>query len=550
MQISNRLVVILILIVFLIGLIFRVINLPKANISLSMDEAAEGYNAYSIFKTGKDEYGTAWPLSFRSTGDYKSPLLIYLMVPAIAVFGLNEFGIRITVALIGALTIVVVFFLTKLLTNNNLIALVASFSLAISPWHLKPSRLSHDVTLGLFLVLLGTLLFFIALKANKKIFWLSAVVFGLTFYAYHAQKVFTPLLLISLFLIYRKQLLKRKRELIFASLVGLVVIIPFLFIISTPQGRTRVDMTFLTKDIDISGQLHQQNENLNLAQKIFDNNFFLTFNFWSKRYLDYFDFNLLFVNGMGYTLPNAPDIGFLYLFELPFFLIGLYVIWVKKLIFKKEEKILLVVWLLIGPLAASLANNAKHHFRSLTLIPSLELIVGSGFYYTLGKIKKNFWQKRILLVGLSTVVIFSVSYMSDLYFIQYQVTNSEFYMDGWKEAVLYALDNHDKYKEVILDSRYGTLGPYTIVTPYIYLLFYGQIDPYTYQNSPVRLQDGKYGIRYQNFDYRRIDWTVDKDKKDILFIGSPWVLPAKDEEIVQRFYLYNGKEILRAVNPK
>ena len=58
------------------------------------DEAAIGYNAYSILETGRDEYGIPYPISFRSFNDYKPPLYIYLTVPAVALFGLNIWSVR------------------------------------------------------------------------------------------------------------------------------------------------------------------------------------------------------------------------------------------------------------------------------------------------------------------------------------------------------------------------------------------------------------------------------------------------------------------------
>src|SRR5262245_36879860 len=41
------------------------------------DEASSAYNAYRISQTGSDEFGVRWPVYFRSSGDYKSPLYIY-----------------------------------------------------------------------------------------------------------------------------------------------------------------------------------------------------------------------------------------------------------------------------------------------------------------------------------------------------------------------------------------------------------------------------------------------------------------------------------------
>ena len=61
---------------------------------LTPDEAALGYNAYSILKTGRDEFGTKLPIIFKSFGDYKPGLYVYLDTPFVAAMGLNEFSTR------------------------------------------------------------------------------------------------------------------------------------------------------------------------------------------------------------------------------------------------------------------------------------------------------------------------------------------------------------------------------------------------------------------------------------------------------------------------
>ena len=45
------------LVILLLALVIRVWNLNTIPPHLTPDEAALGYNAYSILKTGKDEYG-------------------------------------------------------------------------------------------------------------------------------------------------------------------------------------------------------------------------------------------------------------------------------------------------------------------------------------------------------------------------------------------------------------------------------------------------------------------------------------------------------------
>ncbi len=544
--------ILILTLIFLLGLLLRTVKLTDFPVSFTNDELAIAYNSHSILKTGKDEWGNFLPLSFRSVGDYKSPLLIYLMVPAIGILGLNEFSTRITIALIGAITVLVVFYIAKKLTGSNAIALIAALLLAISPWHINPSRITHDMVLGLFLVLLAVAFF---LKSEEKKFkgvWISAVFFALSLYAYHAQKIFSPLLALGLFLICRKELGLRTKGFWKALIIGFILVIPAVLITFSPTGRVRADMTFITKDFEINRFLHKGGEQLNLSQQIFDNNFILTFNFWTKRYLDYSDLNFWFIKGLRLTLPDSPDIGLLYLIELPFFLFGAYLVLIKNILKDQKKKNIVIIWILAGPIAASLANNYQHIFRNLTMVPIPQLLSAVGLWHFFAIIKSVKLKVGALSV-ISLLFVISLIYFLNLYFVNYPLYHSELLFDGWKQAASYALENSSKYKEVVIDPRFGTLGPYTVANPYLYVLFYGQIPPKEYLNDRRRKE--RYdSADFKNFTFRSIDWSdgenSDKNKKNTLFIGSPWVLPSENAEVLAKFNLFNGKEVLRAVSSK
>ena len=140
--------------IFILGAILRFYKLGEVPQVLTRDEAAIGYNAYSILKTGKDEYGVKLPVYFLSFGDYKNPLYIYLTSLLIPVFCLNEFTVRFLSALSGSLTIIASYLLIKEFFSKTQkgtedkqkrtepVALMASFLLAISPWHIFYSSLN------------------------------------------------------------------------------------------------------------------------------------------------------------------------------------------------------------------------------------------------------------------------------------------------------------------------------------------------------------------------------------------------------------------------
>ncbi len=133
----------LILIILLAGLL-RIPAIGEYPAGLNADEAAIGYNSYSLLQTGKDEYGNSWPLSFVSFGDYKPGLYFYMVMPFIAALGINEFAVRLPSALFGIGTVLLVYFLAKELFNQKGAALASALLLAITPWHIHFSRGSWE----------------------------------------------------------------------------------------------------------------------------------------------------------------------------------------------------------------------------------------------------------------------------------------------------------------------------------------------------------------------------------------------------------------------
>src|SRR3990172_8952352 len=130
---SNKLKTLILFLIIVLGMGFRLFWLHKSPPSLNWDEAALGYNAYSLLETGKDEYGFKFPITFRSFDDYKPPLYPYLDVFFIKLFGLNEASVRLPSALAGIFTIIAVYSLATHFFDWK-VATFASFFIAIEPW--------------------------------------------------------------------------------------------------------------------------------------------------------------------------------------------------------------------------------------------------------------------------------------------------------------------------------------------------------------------------------------------------------------------------------
>jgi len=78
------------ILIIILAAVLRLYNISNNPPALSWDEAAIGWNAKSIFHTRRDEWGTRLPLTFRSFGDYKAPVYIYLTAPLVGFLALTK----------------------------------------------------------------------------------------------------------------------------------------------------------------------------------------------------------------------------------------------------------------------------------------------------------------------------------------------------------------------------------------------------------------------------------------------------------------------------
>src|SRR3989344_3981773 len=102
----------ILLLIILLAFVLRFWRLNEYP-ALNADEAAIGYNAYSLIQTGMDEHGNSWPLHFQSFNDYKPGLYFYLVLPFVKFFGLTEWAVRIPGAALGVATVFMLYLLIK-----------------------------------------------------------------------------------------------------------------------------------------------------------------------------------------------------------------------------------------------------------------------------------------------------------------------------------------------------------------------------------------------------------------------------------------------------
>lgn len=477
---------------------YRLTGVPPA---LNSDEVAIGYNAYSILKTGRDEYGIQYPLTFRSFDDYKMPVYVYMVADSMKLFGFGDFAVRFPSAFFGTLTVLLTYFLVKELFKRHDIANVSAFLLAVSPWSVQFSRAGYEANVAVFFVVLGVYLFL------KKSFVLSSVAFSLSAWTYLTPRIFVPLLLLGFALIYARELWKKKLEVGLSILVGVILLLPIIRMSLSAQGQMRATgvSAFANPD-DLKKSVSRIALDNSKGLRIFtiaDNRrvtYAITF---LRGYFSHFDPNFLFLD-KSIDKYRAPDVGLLYLFELPLLLTGLYML-VRKW---NSSSAVLFWWVLVAPVAAAFTLQLPHPVRTLVFLPSFQIICAVGLITVWNRLR------RIRIVLIMTVV-FSVIYYLHQYFVFLPVEDASYWYVGRREMVEKINTVKHGYDTVYVSN--------SLDFPYIFYLYYSPVEPPVYQKQGGTASGGfneqKNHVGNVRFRSISISLCVSKDKN--IFAGLP-----------------------------
>ena len=524
--------------IVILAAILRFWSLGSLPPSLDWDEAAWGYNAYSLGIDGRDEFGRFLPVDYlESFGDFKPPVYAYLDVIPVKLLGLNEFSTRFPSAFFGTLTVLLTYFLVKEIFVNSkrkdLYALFSALFLAVSPWHIMLSRAAFEANVSTFFIVLGVYLFLKAINSDRKYLILSFVSFVVSFYTFNTARIVSPIIVFLLFVIFLKKLLNSKRELSIAVIISIILLLPTVKFMLSSDATLRFREVNIFSDPSVAALVNKeiQNDNNSFISKIIHNRRFVYSALFLQHYFDNLNPDFLFIKGDGNPKFSTQDVGELYLWDLPFFILGIF------LLFRKREGYwwILPLWLLIAIIPAATARETPHALRTETTLPTFQVLTAYGFVQVIDRLKK--YRKQIVSIFLFFLFL-SLLYFLHGYFTYYAKEFSGEWQYGYKDSVNYVLSNLSKYNQVNVSETLGR--------PYIYYLFYSKEDPRVYRKSAIIKRDANGFVDIQGYGKFRFAKDLGKFRgKGFLFIDAPNRLPAKAFKI-KTFYLMNGYPILIA----
>lgn len=502
----------LFLLIIFFGAVLRFYQLSNNPPSLYWDEVSLGYNAFSILNYGIDEHGESFPLGrFIAFGDFKPPGYIYATVPSILLFGVNEFAIRFPSATSGVLFIVATYLLAIEIFKKEKIALLGALLIAISPWSLQLSRAAFEAHLAsLFNVF--AIYCLLKIRKNKGYYLLiSLILFILSFYTFNANRIIAPLLLLSLFIFKFKDFLYIKKWVLISAVVGILLLVPSISYLTSRESRVRFQEVSIFNNLEIlerSNQRIKRHNNSVFARVLHNRRIDYTREFF-RHFFDHFKADFLFISGDKNPRLSSQAVGLLYIFSLPFLIIGVFSL-AKKF---KRTMFFLVIWLVISLIPASVSKETPHALRTASALPIYDLLGAYGIWSFYQFFNNRQFNKIAVVLG-TILLTFNIYYYLHNYYIHYPRDWFGEWQYGYSQAVSYARQLENSYDYIVITNA--------LERPYIYFLFYNRVDPHYFLNTRIASRDWFGFWEVGGFGKYRFGMDKLNDLQGkILIIGTP-----------------------------
>ncbi len=312
-------------------------------------------------------------------------------------------------------------------------------------------------------------------------------------YTYIAYKVLIPVVLVMLFLIYRKNILKNKINFFKFGFTTLLAALPLLILhLQTPAAGGR----FLSTSLLGKGNLYVQ-----FIQIL-------------ARYFSYLSTVNLFVRNSPEPTQQIPGFGAFYQLEFIFLLIGSFVV-LKD--YPKYRKFVLLASILTFP--AILTWNWFYPARVLPFFSFLTIIIAVGIFTTFRHLRKS---KIGILVGISCLALFFLNFgkLLTTKYLYEPYTQRGNWQYGMKDIIQKIKSLEGNYDHVVFETR--------TAQPHIFMLFYLQYDPAQYQQDLAN-QGGvpipRKNFNFGKYEFRDVYWPQDKYLRNTLFVSPPSSLP-------------------------
>lgn len=447
---------ILFTIILVIGIFARTWEYADLPPGLNVDEASIGVEAYYLYKYGMDRYGMTYPVHLISWGSGQNAFYAYLLIPFVALKGINAFSIRLPMMLAGILSMPLIFIAGKKLLSEKF-ALLVMFLLAISPWHIVNSRWAVESNIMPFLFLAG----FTALTlANTRNWWLvvSSILFALCLYAYGTAYLGVPVFLfLTIPLLIKLKRITAQQTIVSAITFSLLAVPIVLFLI---VNTFKLDTMHLGTITIPRLPVEARYETMAAV--------FGTSPFAAIAQNAGIMFNVLWKQSDAFPWNFVEPFGYFYKFTFPLVLIG----FILTLPFKFIKENRVERWLIAAWMLAAFTIGFIHpvNLTRFNLIFTPILLCIALLFWDL-----ETYLPRSISVAVSILFVSFIFFNRAYHGQEYRKVTSAVFNEGIIPAIEYAVDKSEVDAPICLTKEHYSL--------YIYVLLTQKFHPSEYVND-------------------------------------------------------------------
>lgn len=447
MDLSKKYSIIILLLILALAGFFRLWQIDSIPPGLYPDEAMNGNDALTTLETGQFKV-------FYPENNGREGFFIWLIALSFKLLGPASWSLRLVSALFGILTVLGLYLLVKEILNKK-VALLSSFFLAISFWHVNFSRIGFRSILVPFLLCFSFYFLFKAFRKNTLLDYIwSGIFFGLGFYTYIAFRAAVLILGMVILLkmieywkenkpkkinwdwLWKKVYLKDgwwKVDIFF--LVIIIIALPIgIYFFNNPQdfiGRAG-GVSVLNADQPLRELAISTIKTLGMFNFIGDGN-------WR------------------HNLAGSPmliwSVGIL-------FILGL-ILAIKNIFTKKSVYVFLIAWFLVMLLPAVFTSEGlPHALRTIGLIPVVYILAALGLIWLFDKYSKI--NKKIAVLLLIAFTLQPAIANFDKYFFRWAKNDNVAgaFRQDLVDLADYLNSLPDEVQKIVLVNESGVPVPY------------------------------------------------------------------------------------------
>lgn len=442
---------IILVIILMIGSFVRLYNIGVFPNALNADEASSGYEAWSILKYGIDRKGNSFPVVLYAWGSGQNALYSYLLIPIILILGVNEFALRLPMALIGIISLYAFYYLLKKIFGNKKIALCGVLFFAICPWHIMKSRWALESNIFPDLILFAiTFLVYGIKNKNKYLQVLAFVIFGISSYAYGTSYMFLPICILTIlgYLIYKKEI-NFKKAIVYLGIMFIICLPIMMYVIINALNLEQIEIFGVTIPKMISNRYDE-------VSTVFSGNLYEN---CVSNLLE--TLKIILIQSDGLEWNSISGYGLFYGFSIVLLIYGIYIS-IKK--YKKNMlNNIMQIWMVSSIIVCAFCIPNINRIN-IIMIPCVYYIV-VGLYEILSRYKLVIPCAIAIYIGLFICFIEDYSHKD---YNEYKTFTS-----GVKDVSEYC-------EQADFENIYCA---YTFKEPFIYFLFYSKYDTNNYINT-------------------------------------------------------------------